>query len=71
MSTRTDPARPTTRRLGGGIFRRTFEAMLGARERQAHWISSRYLSALDAETLASLGYDEDRIRRLLRHGSQW
>jgi len=46
---------------GAGLFRRTYEAMLGARERQARQVASRYILALDDAALDRLGYDRPTL----------
>lgn len=52
-----DGPRATMSRRGSGLFRRTYEAMMGARERQANRIVAQHLLALDDEALDRLGYD--------------
>jgi hypothetical protein len=42
---------------GGSLFRRTYEAMLGSRERQARRYVNYHLLALDDASLDQLGYD--------------
>jgi hypothetical protein len=66
MATRSDMIDSAARRSGFGLFRRTFEMMMGARERQARRFVTAYLASLDAETLAGLGYEPEEIRRILR-----
>lgn len=49
---------------GRSLFRRTFEAMMGARERQARRYVRHHLLALDDAALEALGHD----RRALMAG---
>ncbi len=61
--TRTDLGpRVTVSQRGAGVFRRTFEAMMGSRERQARRVVCQYLLALDDESLDRLGYDRRRLQ---------
>lgn len=61
--TRTDLGpRVIASRRGSSVFRRTYEAMMGARERQAQRVVCQYLMALDDETLDRLGYDRGQLR---------
>ena len=53
----TTASRYTATPTGRGVLRRTYEAMLGARERQARRVVRHHLLALDDATLESLGYD--------------
>ena len=53
--------RTTRSAKGAGLFRRTYEAMLGSRERQARRYVNYHLLALDDGSLERLGYD----RRML------
>lgn len=46
---------------GAGLFRRTYEAMLGSRERRARRYANYYLLALDDAALDRLGYDRRTI----------
>lgn len=50
-------SRFTATPTGGNLFRRTYEAMLGARERQARRYVNAHLLALDDAALEALGYD--------------
>jgi len=45
----------------GGLFRRTFEAMMGARERQARQAVVPYLLALDDQTLNAIGHRRSTV----------
>ncbi|SON56433.1 hypothetical protein HDIA_2892 [Hartmannibacter diazotrophicus] len=64
MVTYNKSSEPAGLRNGNGLFRRTFEAMMGARARQANQFVNHYLSSMDTETLAGLGYDAEQIRRM-------
>ncbi|WP_206682771.1 hypothetical protein [Chthonobacter albigriseus] len=55
------PALRTSR--GAGLFRRTFEAMLGSRERQARHALQPHLLALDDGALEALGYSRKMLER--------
>lgn len=46
---------------GSGLFRRTYEVMLGARQRQARPYAAYFLLSLDDEALDSLGYERHRL----------
>lgn len=48
---------------GSGLFRTTYLAMLGARERHARQVMNRHLLALDDTALATLGYDRESLQR--------
>ena len=61
---RNPPA--STGSVGSGLFRRTYEATLGARQSQARPYAAYFLLGLDDAALEQLGYD----RRLLeQHGA--
>ncbi|HUG61780.1 MAG TPA: hypothetical protein VMP03_08035 [Methylomirabilota bacterium] len=55
---------PTTHTSGGaGVFRRTYEAMLGARQQRARSYVTYFLLALDDAALHELGYDRASLER--------
>jgi len=45
------------------LFRRIVDRLIEARSRQAEAYVRTHLLALDAETLARLGYDRDELKR--------
>lgn len=55
-------SRGATSAVGGGLFRRTYEAMLGARERQARLYVNFQLLQLDDAALERLGYDRRTLQ---------
>ncbi|ADZ69789.1 hypothetical protein [Polymorphum gilvum] len=60
-----------TGRPSGGFFRRAFEHMVSAREKQARRYVNGYLLSLDDATLASYGYDRAELERQGSAGSQF
>lgn len=57
-------ALPARRASGGSsLFRSTYLAMLGNRERQARHLMRGHLLALDDTALATLGYDREALER--------
>jgi hypothetical protein len=57
MGTSVGISRTTRGSRGGGLFRRTYEALYGSREQQARRVVNFHLLALDDKALESLGYD--------------
>ena len=46
-----------------GLFRRAYDGMIPARERQARELTANYMLSLDDRTLRTLGYDRATLRQ--------
>lgn len=53
----------TSTRSGNGFVRRAFDRMIEARSAQARRYVNGYLLSLDDATLASHGYDREKLER--------